>query len=218
MFDPSDDFAAVTDGLAPVTVTRPGTSVRTEVAHALRQAVRTRQSEQSAQSAQRPPAADVVWHLPAAELAQAPRPGDVILDADGTRWTILEVRPTMLGARWRCVARNLALYHGLDAYVDVEKVAYVKGSGGADEPTWHVWKTGLRAKIRAQIAAVGQEQERQLAAARFTVFLAEDLAMDHTHRIRAADGTIYAIVGWHKADRIDALMEIDTVRREGAGD
>ena len=213
MFDPSDDFAAVTDGLAPVTVTRPGTSARTDVAHALRQAVRTRESKQSAQSAQRPPAADAIWHLPVAELAEAPRPGDVILDADAVRWTILDVRQTMLGTRWRCVARNLALHHGLDAYVDVEKVTHVKGSGGADEPTWHVWKTGLRAKIRAQSAAVGQEQERERAAARFTVFLAEDLALDHMHRIRAADGTIYAIVGWHKADRIDALMEIDTVRR-----
>jgi hypothetical protein len=214
MFDPSDDFAAVADGLAPVTVTRPGTSARTEVAHALRQTVRTGQPEPSAQSRERPPAADLVWHLPAAELPQAPRPGDVILDAQGARWTILEVRQTMLGDRWRCPARNLALYHGLDAYVDIEEVTYAKGSGGADEPTWHVWKAGLRAKIRPQSAAVGQEQGRQRAEARFTVFLAEDLELDYTHRIRAADGAIYAIVGWRKADRIDALMEIDVVRRD----
>ena len=213
MLDPSDDFAAVIDGLTPVTVLRPGTAARTEVAHALRQAVRTRQSEQTPQAHE---AADVVWHLPAAELPEAPRPGDVILDAGGVRWTILDVRQTMLGARWRCVARDLALHHGLDAYVDVEKVTYDKGSGGADEPSWQVWKTGLRAKIQAESAAVGQKQERQLTAARFTVFLADDLVLDHTHRIKAADGTIYTITGCRKAGRIDALMEVEVVREEGA--
>jgi len=215
MFDPSDDFAAVIDGLASVVVVRPGTSARTEVAHALRQAVRTRQSEQSRE---RPATADVVWHLPASELSEPPRLGDVILDADGVRWTILDVRQTMLGTRWRCVARNLALYHGLDAFVDVEKTSYVKGSGGADEPAWHAWKTGLRAKIQPAGAALGQADQRQITAARFTVFLAEDLPVDHTHRIKAADGTIYAITGFRKAERIDALMEIDVVREEGAGD
>ena len=129
----------------------------------------------------------------------------------------MEVRQTMLGSRWRCVARNLAIHHGLDAYVDIEKVAYVKGSGGADEPTWQVWKTGLRAKIQPAGATVGQVQGRQQAAARFTVFLNEDLAVDPTHRIKAADGTRYAITGCRKADRIDALMEIDVVREEGTG-
>jgi hypothetical protein len=214
MLDTSDDFAAVIDGLTPVTVLRPGTAARIEVTHALRQAVRARQSDQT------PPAddaADVVWHLPAAELSEAPRPGDVILDAGAVRWTILDVRQTMLGARWRCVARDLALEHGLDAYVDVEKVTYVKGSGGADEPSWQIWKTGLRAKIQAHSAVVGQKQERQLTAARFTVLLADDLPIDHTHRIKAADGTIYTITGCRKAERVDALLEIDVVREENHG-
>jgi hypothetical protein len=211
MLDASDDFAAVIDGLTPVTVFRPGTAARTEVAHALRHAVPTRQSGQAAQPRE---AADVVWHLPAAELPQVPRPGDVILDAGGVRWTILDVRQTMLGARWRCVARDLALQHGLSAYVDVEKVTYVTGSGGADEPSWQVWRTGLRARIQPQTAAVGQKQERQLTTARFTVFLANELPLDHTHRIKAADGTIYTVTGCRKAERIDALMEIEVVREK----
>ena len=63
-------------------------------------------------------------------------------------------------------------------------------------------------------ATVGQKQERQLTAARFTVFLADDLPIDHTHRIKAADGTIYTVVGRRKAERIDALLEID-VMQEG---
>jgi hypothetical protein len=214
MLDPSDDFLSVIDGLTPVTVLRPGTPVRIEVAHALRQAGRARQSGRSPEPLAE---ADVIWHLPAAELPEAPRPGDVILDAGGARWTILDVRHATLGSRWQCAARDLAIHHGLDAYVDIEKVEYVKGSGGADQAAWQVWKTGLRAKIEAQSAAVGQKQDRQLTTARFTVFLADDLRIDHTHRIKAADGTIYTVTGCRKADRIDALMEIDVVREEMRG-
>jgi hypothetical protein len=211
MLDPSDDFLGVIDGLTPVAVLRTGTAARTEVAHALRQAGRARQSGRSPEPLAE---ADAVWHLPAAELPEAPRPGDVILDAGGTRWTILDVRHATLGSRWQCSARDLALHHGLDAYVDIEKVEYVKGSGGADEPSWHVWKTGLRARIEPQSAAVGQKQDRQVTTARFTVFLADDLSVDHTHRIKAADGTLYTVTGYRKADRIDALMEIEVVREE----
>ena len=36
--------------------------------------------------------------------------------------------------------------------------------------------------------------------------------MDHTCRIRGADGTRYRVVGYRKTDRIDALAEIDVVR------
>ncbi len=207
MFDPSDDFAVVIDGLTAVTVLRPDTAARTAVAHALRQA----QARMPGQALPPREAANVVWHLPAAELPDAPRPGDLILDA-ATRWTILDVRRATLGDRWRCACRDLALEHGLDAYVDVEKVTFVKGSGGADEPSWQVWKTGLRAKIQPQAATVGQKQERQLTAARFTVFLADDLPLDHTHRIKAADGTIYTVLARRKAERIDALLEVDVVR------
>jgi hypothetical protein len=209
MLDPSDDFAAVIDGLTAVTLLRPETAARTAVAHALRQADHVRPSGQTPQPRE---ADDVVWHLPAAELPDDPRPGDVILDADGARWTILDVRRTTLGARWRCTCRDLALVHGLDDYVDVERVTFVKGSGGADEPSWQTWKTGLRAKIQPQAATVGQKQERQLTAARFTVFLADDLPIDHTHRIKAADGTLYTVLARRKAERIDALLEIDVVR------
>ena len=101
-FDPSDDLADVTDGLTPVTVTRPGSSTATDVAHALRRSVRTREAEESEG---RYTASDVAWHLPAAELTAAPRPGDVIVDGDGQRWTVLDVQEARLAGTWRCVAR-----------------------------------------------------------------------------------------------------------------
>jgi hypothetical protein len=208
-FDPTNDFAETTDGLTPVTVTRPGGSTSNEVTHALRRPIRTREAERSGG---RYTASDVTWHLPASELSFAPRPGDVIVDAEGQRWTVLDVTQTTLGARWRCVSRNLAIVHGLDEYVDVEKATYAKGVGGADEPTWHTWKTGLRAKIQPARILVRHGHQRRVTAAGFKVFLLEDVALDHTCRIKGSDGTRYRVVGCRKADRIDALAEIDVVR------
>lgn len=208
-FDPSDDLASVADGLQSVTVKRPGSSESTEVTHALMRAVRTRELEESNG---RYTAGDVAWHLPASELAAPPRPGDVIVDADGRRWTVLDVQQTVLGSRWRCVARNLAVVHGLDTYVDVEQATYTKGTGGAERATWHVWRTGLAARIQPAEIQVKDEHDRRTTAARFKVFLAEDLELDHTHRIKGPDGAIYRILACRKAERIDALAEIDVLR------
>ena len=208
-FDPSDDLGGVVDGLTSATVRRPGSSTSTEVAHALRRPVRTREAQKSQG---RYTASDVVWHLPSSETSTPPRPGDVIVDEEGQRWTVLDVQEATLGGRWRCVARNLAVVHGLDQYVDVEKAAYAKGDGGADRPTWRAWKTGVRAKIQPARVQVEDEHERRVAVAGFKVFLASDLPVDHTHRIRGPDGTVYRVTGCRKADRIDALVEIDVVR------
>ncbi len=208
-FDPTDDFANTSDGLTSVTVTRPGGATSTEVSRALRRPIRAREAEKSGG---RYTASDVTWHLPASELSAAPRPGDVIVDAEGQRWTVLDVTETTLGDRWRCVSRNLAVVHGLDAYVDIEKATYSKGVGGAEEPTWHTWRTGLRAKIQPARTLVRHEHQRRGTAAGFNVFLLEDIAVDHTCRIKGPDGTLYRVVGYRKADRIDALAEIDVVR------
>jgi hypothetical protein len=209
MFDPSDDFPTVADALEAVTVRQPGSSAAAAVAHALRQAVRMREAERSQG---RYTAGDVVWNLPASEIAAPPRPGDAIVDAAGQRWTVLEVSQVTLHSRWRCVARNLAVFHGLDDYIDLEKAEFAKGAGGADEPTWRLWKSGLRARIQPATAEVRTQHDQQTTAAQFKVFLADDVPLDHTLRIRGPGGTIYAVTGYRKADAIDALLEIDAVR------
>lgn len=208
MFEPGDDFPEVIDGLRVITLTRPGSSVRTVVPHALRQAVRAREI---GQSRGRYTAGDTVWHLPAAEAPDPPRPGDLILDAEQTRWTILDVRQTTGGTRWRCVARNLALFAGLDAYVDILKPSYEKGSGGADEVTWHLWKSGLRARIELVQGTVQERHQTDERLARFKILLEQDVPLEPGVRIRGADGTVYAVTAWRGAGRIDALMEIDAV-------
>jgi hypothetical protein len=212
-FDPSDDLARVADGLQSVTLTRPGSSATTAISDALCGRVTTDEAKAS-QGAYT--ASDAVWHLPDSALGSPPRLGDVIVDGivDGNdqRWTVLAVTHTTLEGRWRCVCRNLAIAHGLDEYVDIEKVAYTKGADGAEQPTWRTWKTGLAAKIQPVEADVDDLHQRQVTTARFKVFLAEPLPLDHTHRIKGPDGTLYRVTGYQKADRIDALVEIHVTR------
>ena len=208
-FDPSGDLVDVVDGLQAVTIRRPGSSTSTTIDHALLRHVRTRQGEPAGGHYT---ATDAVWHLPAAEITEPPRPGDLIVDAGGSRWTVLDVRQTALQGRWRCVCRDLAVAHGLDQYIDVQEATYAKSAGGADQATWQTWKTGLSAKIQPVEVRAENEHERRRTAARFRVFVDADVELDSGHRIRGSDGTIYRIISVRKPERIDALLEIDVER------
>jgi len=208
-FDPSGDLADLADGLQSVTITRPGSSMVDTLTSALCRVVSTAEADASGGKCT---ASDVAWHLPASELSGSPQPGDVIVDGHGQRWTVLVVELATLDSRWRCICRNLAIVCGLNEYVEIEQATYAKGSGGADEPTWRTCRAGLRARIQPSPSEVKDSHQRQVTAARFRIFLAEDVPLDHTHRIKGSDGTVYRISGYRKADRIDALLEIDVVR------
>lgn len=211
MFDPGDDFPSVADGLEAVTLMRLDAADGIPVAHALRQAIHTREAERSQG---RYTAADAGWSLPASEIPEPLRPGDAIVDAVGQRWTVLEISQLAHRSRWRCVARNLAIFHGLDDSIDLEKADFAKGQGGAEEPTWQVWQAGLKARIQPAEAEVRSEHGRQITAERFKIFVEDTVTLDETMRIRGPDGAIYAITGYRRAEAIDALMEIDAVRVE----
>jgi hypothetical protein len=208
-FDPSGDFANVVDGLEPVTLLRPGSSSTASVDGAMRAAVCTAEARASDGKVT---AGDVVWHLPAAELDAPPGPGDVIVDAAGGRWTVLAVRLATAGSRWRCACRNLAVAGGLDQYVDIEQATYAKGEHGAEQTAWRPWRTGVAARIQPVRAVARDEHQRQVTTAEFVVYLAGPLAIDHTHRIKSPDGTIYRIIATRRAGQIAALTEIDVVR------
>ncbi len=209
MFDPEDDFARVTDGLVAVSVLRPGSPTEAAVAHALRHPIRSLVGGGSF-----PPdaAADAVWHLPVAELPDPPRPGDVVLDPAGRRWTVLRVRPAGLDGRWRCAARDLVAAYGLVQYVDVQRATYSKSAAGADVASWQVWRTGLPARIQPAEVQLKEEGLNRVAAARFTILLADDVPLDQADRIKGPDGTLYAVLGYRKTPPLGVPLEIDAER------
>ena len=207
-FDPGSDFARIADGLEAVTLVRQGSPQTIALAHALRRAVSQRDRGKSAGQYT---SADAVWHLEAAELAEPPRPGDVLLDGQGRRWTVLRVQRQTFGGRWRCFARDLAVAAGLDNTIDIEKATFTPGAGGAQEPLWEPWRTGVAARIQPLESRVTQDADRTTTQTRFKVFIAENLDVDHTCRIKGPGGAIYRVVGARGLGRIDRLMEIDVV-------
>ena len=222
-FDPSSDLADVADGTETVTLYRRGTtpgSPGTTLVGALRQAVRTREARsrnrgntwKEIASGGQYTAGDVLWHLPQGQLAESPRLGDLIVDADARRWTILETIDSALQTRWRCIARNLAIAHGLDDTVTILRATYAKGTGGAAEPTWGVWKTGVRARIQPAEARVTTRHLARRTDSRFQILLEEDVPLDHTHRIQGPDGVLYRINSSNNTGRIGELQTVDATR------
>jgi hypothetical protein len=218
MFDPSDDFASVADGTEAVTLLRRGRTpgdAGTAIAHALRRAitageaaiVNTGDVSKQVPSGGRQLADDLVWHLPVAELPDAPRLGDVILDGDGRRWTVLTVKLATLGVRWRCETRDVAIATGLDDAISVQKNA-----GDPSAPIWQTWKTGIRARIQPLKTTIDSSAATPSTTTRYRIFLAENLDVDHTCRIRGADGTIYTILSSSGVDRIGELQVIEVER------
>src|SRR3972149_4592103 len=124
-FDPAADFVQITDHAETVTLLRRGAmsvDAGTVIHNALRRALRSGEfaartrndTRQFINSDGQCIAADTNWHLPAVELDKPPSIGDVIIDADNRRWTILEIDLIVLPTRWGCLARELSLAHGID--------------------------------------------------------------------------------------------------------
>ncbi len=208
-FDPSDDLARIADGLEAVTLARRGSTPGgppARVAHALRRSVSLREA---AVSGGRYTAADVTWHLPVAELGQSPRLGDLIRSGDERQWTVLEVRLTTLGTRWRCTARSLAVVYGLDDTITLLKAAYAAGAGGAAEATWLPWKTGVRARIQPVQSSPGSQHESRQTIVRCQIFVEDEPVLSPMHRIAGPDGTIYKILSVSGAERLGELQTIE---------
>ncbi len=191
-FAPGTDFVDVVDGMEAVTLNRRGSSSNVEVTSALQRNVSTAEVAASDGNLR---AGDVRWHLPVSEVSDTPQPGDWIVDAASDRWQVLEVRLDALSTRWRCMTRNLVIAYGLNDTVVIEEAAYGKGTGGAVEADYHVWKSGVRARIQEAAATIGTEGEVQRTAKQFQIFLEDDYDINHNHRIRDRQGNYYKING-----------------------
>jgi hypothetical protein len=223
-FDPSDDLA-LTDGTEAVTLLRCGTTpggAGTVISHALRRAISSAEAaintssdvHKNVPSDGQHTAATVIWHLPVAELPVAPRLGDVILDGDGQRWTVLEVKCATLGVRWRCETKNVSVAFGLDDTISVLKA--VSMPGGSGEATWQTWRTGVRARIQPTETTITNIAGTASTTTTYRIFVEENLDLDHTCCIRGPDGTLYTITRTVGAERIGELQVVEAQRTDPA--
>ena len=215
-FDPSNDIADVADGLETVTLLRRGSTIGTAgtvIPHALPRAMSAAEAamvtrgdvhKKNVPSGGKHTCDAVVWHLPVAELPLEPRLGDVILDAQNHRWTVLEVKHTTLAARWRCETKDVAVAFGLD-----DTISVLKPVSGTSGPPWRTWRTGIRARVQPIETKITSTDTESTTTMRYRIFVEENLDMDHTCFIRGASGTIYSITATIGADRIGELQVIE---------
>jgi hypothetical protein len=203
MFDPTADYEAITDGFDTVTLTRPDSTLSIEVPNALRRAILRRDT---VDSDGRYTASDFVWHLPVATLDETPQAGDILIDNNGDRWTILGARLATFGSRWHCVCRNLATAYGLNVTVDIEKAVIAKSDAGAELLSWEPWRTGLDARIQPATTRLQPSDEHTRNIDRFHIYLLDDIEIDDPCRVRTTDGTTYKILSSHRRQRLDELM------------
>ncbi len=210
-FAPGTDFVDVTDGLEAVTLNRRGSSSDVSVASALQRNVST---TEIAESDGKYRAGDVRWHLPISQVANTPQLGDSIVDSNLDRWKVIEVRFDTLSTRWHCVTRNLAIAYGLNDTIVIEAATWAKGTGGAMEATYSIWKSGVRARIQevsdaTERARIQTEEGAKRTPKQFKIYVDKDYEITHTHRIRDRKGTYYKVEGNTTKGELDEMQIVE---------
>jgi hypothetical protein len=215
MFDPSNDLPTVADNTEAVTLLRRGStpgSAGTPIAHALRRAVTANEATivTTADVQKRVPsdgkllAYSLVWHLPVVELPDAPQLGDVILDGDGVRWTVMTVKLATLGVRWQCEAKEVTIAAGWNNTISVQK-----NTGTVASPVWQTRQTGILARIQPLQAVFNAAAATPTTTTTYRIFVEVNIDLDHTCRIVGEDGTVYSILSTTGMARIGEIQVIE---------
>jgi hypothetical protein len=154
---------------------------------------------------------DATWYLQL-EGSATPQIGDILVDQQGCRWTILAAEYSVHLARWKCTTRELRLAYGCGERVDIERPVWVNGEGGPEIVGWNYLATAV--PVRIQPLEVSRDTATGEGHARFQIILGESLPLEPQDRLTAGDGTVYRLVNYRQAARIDALP-VAEVEREG---
>lgn len=210
-FNPDADLSYM-DGLEAVFVRLSQTSPAVAVPGVLRRRI---ESREAAASGGRYLAGDVDWHLPSAALTAAPEIGSVLIDQNGTAYTILRTERATLGTRWVCHSRNLSITGDLDRLITLERATWTKDANGVATPEWSIARSDLAARIQPETGAISVDQDRRLTRVTHRVYLAEAVAVDQDYRVLSG-GEVFRVLGFEQLARIDALCCLLVERVDGA--
>lgn len=209
-FDPTGDFALVTDGLTPITLRRRFTLEEYAGIQALRRAVTIREAQASngLYTTQ-----DVRWHFETGAVNPAPSLGDVIYeDGQDQLWTVLAVETATLRTRYACVCRNLAIVHHLDTLLTIKRPSYTKDSYGAETATLSLLHQSVSGRIQPERADELREEGRDQLDRVWRVFV--DNLPDGTQYqprrndvIENASGT-YRVIGFEFPEQVGELLHV----------
>ena len=196
-FSPAGDFATI-DAAQTVLLRTARDPAGRNIA-AVRRALARPEAEASAG---RYLADDVVFHLPASDDVPEPDVGATLTEADGTMWTILELRRETLHTRLRCLCRRRRIIAELTELATFYRAVWEKTASGVPVAQWRE----LRRGVPVSLSPINDAEARNTAngahrRATHRCHLLEDLELDDGCRVRIGSAA-YDVVGFDDQGRI----------------
>jgi len=156
-------------------------------------------------------ATDVRWNVACSELTTAPKLGETITDADGIGWVVLQFDDkATLGDRYRLWARNLRLTYSLDVQVDVFRMTYAKGDGGAQVGKERLLHANKYARCQPTGRAPDTQHETISVRQQFDILFEETLDIRPGDRIKDLDNTVYKVTSVQGQESIGTPFVVAT--------
>lgn len=206
----TDDFELLVDGLTNVELHRRESNESVSIAAARRVEATVREAVPSGGHARQ---ADAVWHLRMPAGEGPPQLGDVVIDEDDGRWTILETQDLALLGRWRCATRELSVAYGCLDRVDVLRAVWDDLGSGPEIVDWVYALTALPVRIQPVEMALDETVDPPATESRFQIILSESIELEPDDRFVGEDGAIYLLETYERAERIDALPIAHVLRQ-----
>jgi hypothetical protein len=197
-----NDFATILDGVEPITLKRCGSADTVAVPKAWRYSSLAQQAEPGMPGVAQ---SDVVWQFGWDEAVAPPRIGDSIIDGANECWTILSVEVRGAMSRLRCLARNLQIVHQLDDRIEIQEAVWADSGSGSEIVGWTTLRAAVPARIQPERTTIDNTAAPPTSTSTYRVMLADESALDHNHRLVGPDGSIYQLIEYTQAERIDML-------------
>lgn len=205
------DFPQLVESLESVTLSRRASTRTVAISAARRLSTISTEANPSGGLAQQ---ADAIWHLQMPSGESAPKIGDVVVDENGGRWTILETQEFLLLGRWKCVTRELSIAHGCLDRVDIERAIWGDLGSGPEIVDWVYVSTALPVTIQPEEIVVDTTANPSVTQSFFQILLSESISLQPDDRFIAEDGSVYLLQSYEGADRIDRLPVAKVLRQD----
>ncbi len=165
---------------------------------------------------------DLVWLIPAAVLPSwlTPKVGDVLIPAEGDRYTALDVALNKGRQTWRLTTRNLAVAFDLRDLIQIERpqISYDDPSGairklfpsGPGPRGGEVLYANLLSKVHLEDQEISEERGIRGTKRVYSIIVSREVAVTDQDRVLLPwSGAYLEIRGYHQAQQIDMLPVIE---------
>ena len=156
---------------------------------------------------------DILWVWPIVATPTQPPLGSLLIDSNGTAWTILNVTRKQHVQTWEAHTRNLSIVYGLNNFASVYKATYAKSPGGEALATYSLLLSGIPARFQPIETEAQILEDSAWPKTTYHVYLGQDIFSPQIpvepasadYRLVDSAGRHFRIVQYQRAERIDVL-------------